>query len=106
MFGDHGVAGWPLDSEVTVSRDRLVLAADPFGPAAWGAAEHAWARSKNLPPTEQEATQVLHAALRAEADERGWTIDWDHSHTWFHLPEVRGTFPLLWRARGPRGSAD
>ncbi|MCR6491135.1 hypothetical protein [Cellulomonas sp. P24] len=76
-FGDSGVGGWPADGEIALSAGTGESWRGRLSDTALDKAERAWAtRAPAEGPTDQEAEDVLRAAVDCDTRFYGLTVDW------------------------------
>lgn len=76
-FGDSGVGGWPADGEIALSAGTGGPWRGRLSDTALDAAERVWAaRAAARGLTDQEAMDVLRAAVDLDAGFYGLTVDW------------------------------
>lgn len=76
-FGDSGVGGWPADGEIALSAGTGEPWRGRLSDTALNKAERVWAaRASARGLTDQEAMDVLRAAVDLDAGFYGLTVDW------------------------------
>ncbi|MCR6491104.1 hypothetical protein [Cellulomonas sp. P24] len=76
-FGDSGIGGWPADGEIALSAGTGESWRGRLSDTALNKAERVWAaRAAARGLTDQEAMNVLRAAVDLDAGFYGLTVDW------------------------------